>query len=205
MSEELQSLLDRIEKDGVDKANAKAGEIVKNAETKAAELVKQAESDAAALLAKAEEDSKAFEVRSSKALDQAARDVILSVERSVAAIFARIAAEEVAVALDIETIRTCVAALIDSYAKADAQGSRLAITLSAEQRDDVVSYLSQKFQAQLADGLSVEGSDAIGAGFKVAVTDKEVEHDFTGEAVADALGALLRTDLATILKGAAAQ
>jgi V/A-type H+-transporting ATPase subunit E len=204
MSEELQSLLDRIEKDGVDKANAKADEIVKNAEAKAAELIKDAEAKAAAHMTKAEEDSKAFEVRSSKALDQAARDVILSVERSVAAIFARIAAEEVAKALDTDTIRGCVASLIESYTKADAEGSRLAITLSEEQRADVVSYLSQKFQTQLADGVSIEGSDTIGAGFKVAVTDKEVEHDFTGKAVAEALGALLRTDLATIVKGAAA-
>ncbi len=203
MSEELQSLLDRIEKDGVDKANAKADEIVKNAEAKAAELVKTAESDAAALLAKAEEDSKAFEARSSKALDQAARDVVLSVERSVAAIFARIAAEEVAKSLDTATIQSCVATLIDTYTKANAEGSRLAITLSEEQKADVVAYLSQKFQDQLANGVTIEGSSVIDAGFKVAVTDKEVEHDFTGEAVAEALGALLRTDLAAIVKGAA--
>ncbi|MBL7076986.1 MAG: hypothetical protein ISS31_05915 [Kiritimatiellae bacterium] len=204
MSEELQSLLDRIEKDGVDKANAKSDEIVKNAEAKADELVKKAEADAAALLAKAEEDSKAFEVRSSKALDQAARDVILSVERNVAAIFARIASEEVSQALDVETLRGCVASLIESYVKADAEGSRIAITLNDKQKADVVAYLSQKFQAQLTDGVTIEGSEVIGAGFKVAVTDKEVEHDFTGEAVADALGALLRTDLASIVKGAVA-
>jgi V/A-type H+-transporting ATPase subunit E len=204
MSEELQSLLDRIEKDGVDKANAKADEIVRNAETRASELVKQAETDAAALLARAEEDSKAFEARSSKALDQAARDVILSVERSVAAIFARIAAEEVAASLDTATVQGCVATLIESYTRADAEGTRLAITLDEKQKADVVAYLSRKFQAQLSDGVTIAGSDVIGSGFKVAVTDKEVEHDFTGEAVADALGALLRTDLANIVKGAAA-
>jgi V/A-type H+-transporting ATPase subunit E len=204
MSEELQSLLDRIEKDGVDKANARADEIVAAAEAKAAELVKNAEAQAAAYMVKAEEDSKAFETRSAKALDQSARDVILSVERSVAAIFARIAGEEIAQALDIETVRSCVASLIESYTKADAEGTRLAITLSDKQSADVVAYLSQKFQTQLTNGVTIEGSDVIGSGFKVAVTDKEVEHDFTGQAVAEALGNLLRTDLATIVKGAAA-
>ncbi len=204
MSEELQSLLDRIEKDGVDKANARAREILAAAEAKAAELIKNGETRAAAFLAGAEEDSKAFETRSARALEQAARDVILSVERSVAAIFARIAAEEVARSLDTATIQGCVATLIDSYTRADAEGIRLAITLTEEQKADVVAYLSQKFQAQLADGVTIAGSDVIGSGFKVAVTDKEVEHDFTGEAVADALGALLRADLAAIVKGVAA-
>ncbi len=202
MSEELQSLLDRIEKDGVDKANARADEIVAAAEAKAADLVTNAEAQAAALMAKAEEDSKAFEARSIKALDQAARDVILAVERDVAAIYARIAEQEVAQALDIDTIRTSVATLIEGYAKADAEGTRLAITLSDAQSADVVSYLSGKFQAQLDAGLTIEGSAAIASGFKVAVTDKEVEHDFTGDAVADALGTLLRPDLTRIVKGA---
>lgn len=204
MSEELQSLLDRIEKDGVAKANAQAAEIVSQAEARAADLVAKAETDAANLMTKAEEDSKAFEVRSAKALEQAARDVILSVERRVAAIFARIAKEEVNQALDTDTVRQCVSTLIESYIKADAEGARLAVTLSDSQKADVLAHLSQKFQEQLAEGVTIEGSDAIGAGFKVALTDKEVEHDFTGDAVAEALGALLRADLASILKGAAA-
>ncbi len=204
MSEELQSLLDRIEKDGVDKANAKADEIVKAGEAKAAELVKQAEADAEALLAKAEADSKAFEERAAKALDQAARDVILSVERSVAAIFARIAGEEVTEALDTVTVRNCITTLVESYAKANAEGTRLAIVLSDKQKADVAAYLTQKFQLRLSGGLTIEGSQVIESGFKVAVTDKDVEHDFTGEAVAEALGTLLRNDLAAIVKGVAA-
>jgi len=204
MSEELQSLLERIEKDGVAKADAQAEAIVTAAQTKAAQLVKDAEAKAAELLATAEIESQAFEVRSSKALDQAARDVILSVEREVAAIFARIAGTEVAQALDNETVRTSVATLIESYTKADASGSRLAITLSDAQRADVTAYLSGKFQSELANGLTIESSSAIASGFKVAVTDKEVEHDFTGEAVAEDLGTLLRADLAAIVKGAAA-
>jgi V/A-type H+-transporting ATPase subunit E len=203
MSEELQSLLERIEKDGVAKADAQAGDIITKAEAKAATLVKEAEAKADALIKQAEVDSQAFEVRSSKALDQAARDVILAVERDVAAIFARIAAQEVNAALDADTVRGCVTTLIEAYARADAEGTRLAITLSDAQRAAVLEVLTSRFQAELSAGLTIGGSDAITAGFKVAVTDKEVEHDFTGDAVAEALGDLLRTDLAKLVKGAA--
>jgi V/A-type H+-transporting ATPase subunit E len=203
MSEELQSLLDRIEKDGVDKAKAKADEIIKEAEARAAKTVDGAKADAEALLKKAEEDSKVFEVRSRKALDQAARDVILSVERSVAAIFARIAEQQVAEALDVDTIRSAITSLIDRYIKAEAEGVRLDITLNEEQREAVTNRLAQKFQERLADGITIKGSNAIASGFKVAVTDKDVEHDFTGAAVAEALMVLLRKDLAAIVKEAA--
>ena len=202
MSEELQSLLERIEKDGVAKADAQASDIITKAKAKAAALVKEAEAKADALIKQAEEDSKAFEVRSAKALDQAARDVILAVERDVAAIFARIAAQEVNAALDADTVRSCVTTLIETYARSDAEGARLAITLSEAQRAAVLDVLTSRFQSELAAGLTIAGSDAITAGFKVAVTDKEVEHDFTGDAVAEALGDLLRADLAKLVKGA---
>lgn len=204
MSEELQSLLERIEKDGVAKADAQAADIIQKAETKAATLIKEAEAKADALIKQAGVDSQAFEARSAKALDQAARDVILAVERDVAAVFARIAAQEVNTALDADTVRNCVTSLIETYTRADAEGARLAITLSDAQRAAVVDVLTSRFQAELAAGLTITGSDAIPAGFKVAVTDKDVEHDFTGDAVAEALGELLRADLAKIVKGAAA-
>jgi len=203
MSEELQSLLERIEKDGVEKANAQSDAILKTAETKAAALIKSAETRSAELIAKAEQDSTAFEARSAKALNQAARDVVLSVERDVGAIFARIAAQEVSQALDVETVRSIIGTLIETYTRADATGTRMEITLGEAQRAEVTAYLSGRFQAQLAAGLTIEGSDAITSGFKVGVTDKEVEHDFTGEAIAEAMGTLLRPDLARIVKGAA--
>ena len=47
MSEDLQSLLEKINRDGVEKANAAAESIVAAAKAKAAEIVKNANAEAA--------------------------------------------------------------------------------------------------------------------------------------------------------------
>lgn len=198
MSEELQSLLERIEKDGVAKANAQADDILNNAKTKAAKLIEDAEAKAAQILEKAESDSKVFEARSAKALEQAARDTVLSVESAVTAIFDRIAGKAVAESLDLTTVQNAVAALIDGYIKADAAAT---VTLSEAQRAGVTDYLAGKFQALLNEGLTIEGSSSIASGFKVTLTKDHVEHDFTGKAVADALATMIRPELAKIVKG----
>ena len=49
MAEELQSLIDRIQKDGVERAEAEAGVILAKAKAHAAELVKAAEAKGLAI------------------------------------------------------------------------------------------------------------------------------------------------------------
>ena len=68
MSEELQSLLDRIQRDGVAKAEARAAEIVSAAEQKASGIVAEAEKKAAEIRAAAEADAETSARRSAESL-----------------------------------------------------------------------------------------------------------------------------------------
>ena len=56
MAEDLQYLMERIQKDAVDKAEAEAAAIIARAKDKAAEIVKAAEAEASAKLEKADKD-----------------------------------------------------------------------------------------------------------------------------------------------------
>ena len=83
MSSELQSLLEKIQRDGVEKANAEAAEITARAKEEAALIVKKAKEDAAAEKARSEAEQKAYAERASETIRQAARDTILEVENAV--------------------------------------------------------------------------------------------------------------------------
>ena len=74
MAEELQSLIEKINRDGVEKANAEAARIVAAAKEQAAAIVKEAkeEADKAAKTAKEEADHSAE--RAKETLRQVARD-----------------------------------------------------------------------------------------------------------------------------------
>ena len=83
MAEELQQLLEKIQRDGVDKANAEAKAILDKANAEAKAIVEKAKEDAAATTAKAEADAQAFAGRAKETIGQAARDTVMEVKNGV--------------------------------------------------------------------------------------------------------------------------
>ena len=88
--EDLQSLLEKINRDGVEKAEAKAKEILAEAKAKADALVKDAREEAAKVKASAEAEAAGYVRRAEETIAQAARDTVLGVEGAVTALLVKI-------------------------------------------------------------------------------------------------------------------
>ncbi len=95
MSEELQSLLTRIQEDAVAKSETEAEAIISKANETAKATVAAAEESAKKLIAHAEKDAEAFKIRAEKSLTQAARDVILSIGETLNSTLAAIVKKDV--------------------------------------------------------------------------------------------------------------
>lgn len=191
MAEELQHLLEKIQHDGVEKANAASTAIVAEAKSRAEAVVREAEARAEALRAKAESDAAAFEERSRKTVAQAARDAVLDVKASIAKLLEDLLAKDVHAALsDCANSAPLVMDAIRA-AGTDAEvaaGARLAEALRAQ------------LAAKAADGLKVVLDESTGAGFSVRLDGGRVEHDFSEAAIAKSLSRRLRPDLAALVK-----
>ena len=188
--EDLQSILEKINREGVEKADAEAARIVAAAKEKAAAIVREAEEAAAKAKADAERESKSFAERGEAALRQAARDMLISVEGSVTALLTNILARNVDAALsDGATAASVAAAAIKDLSGPGeiAAGPKLASAL----------------QAQLAasGGFTVVTDEDAGTGFSVRLDGGRVEHSFKGDVVAAELAKRLRPELAKLLKG----
>lgn len=193
MAEELQQLLEKIQHDGVEKANAEAAAILAKAKADAAAVLKDAETKAAALRAQAETDARAFEERARKTISQAARDTVLDVKASLGKLFDKLLAQDVSAALadPTEAARLALAAVKDLGAvQADvAVGAKLAAALKAQ------------LAADAAKGVQVVLDETTGAGFALRLDGGRVEYDFSEAAIAAALAKRLRPDLARLVCG----
>ena len=189
MSEDLQSLLEKINRDGVEKANAAADKIIADAKAKAAEIVKAATADAAKAKADAEKAAADYTARASETVAQAARDTILKIEASVTAMLTALLAKDVDAALADEKN---VAALALEAVKGLTSAAEVAVP----------AKLAPALKAQLAaqKNLTVVTDDTLGTGFSVRLDGGRVEHAFTGAAIADELAKRLRPDLARLVK-----
>ena len=198
--EDLQNLLDRIQKDGVDQAEAQAEEILAQAREKAAAILREAEKQAAETRVGAEKNAEVFVVRGTKTLEQAARDFLISVGRSLEKIFEDVARETVGAALTPETMEQMLICMAQMYVEHGAGESRIDILMNAQDRKALVSILLQRDRELLERGLELHTDDGISRGFKVSFRDNHLYHDFTVEAIADSISQLLKPPLREIVQ-----
>ena len=191
MAEELQQLLEKIQRDGVDKANAEAAAIVAKAKEEANALVKKAQEDAAAAEAKGKADAEAYAARARETINQAARDTVLKVKDDVTKLLTQLLAQNVSAALATEAVPLAAAAV-----KELVTGSGAEVATSAK----LVDALRAQLAAQAQNGVKVVADEMTGTGFTVKLDNGRVEHDFTDAAISEALAQRLRPDLAALLK-----
>jgi len=189
MSEDIQGLLDKINREGVEKARAEADRIVAEARAQAEKIVGDANNEAARAIAEAERSAKTYMEGANATVQQAMRDILAGAERSIQDKLQKLLAKDVDHALaDEKTVLEIVSAAVKEIA---SKGE-----ISAPSR--VVDML----KAQLASlgSFTLVTDESVGSGFSVKVEDGRVEHDFTGKAISEELSRHLRPDLAALLK-----
>ena len=205
MDEQLQSLLDRIRREGVERAEVEAARIVAEAQERAAGIVHEAEAQAEALRCDADADAVASGERGQIALEQAGRDFLLSLQTSIEAVLRGTLCETVAVALTPDVMAQILARLADAYAAHDMNESRVDVLLSPEDRDAVGAIVMERYRLLVSQGLTLRPDERVDKGFKVSFGDSNLYHDFSAEALAEALAPVLKAPLCDILRRAATE
>lgn len=202
MAEELQHLIERIRKEGVESGEKAAESLVAEAKQKAAKIVADAQKQAKDLVAKAEADSTAFADRGRATLQQAARDLLISIGGAVGKVVGGIVEDKVGAALTPDLMAQMLLKLAEAYAKDGGAGGIVAMLGEADAAA-VQAAFAKEYQNKLAAGIQIESDREIFQGFRAGAKDGQVFHDFTKEAIAESLANFLRPELAQIVKKAA--
>ena len=197
MAEDLQALMERIQKDAVEKAELEANAIISKAKDKAAAIVKAAEDEAKAKLEQADKDAEAFTERSGRTLEQAARDLLLSVGKNLEKMILDLLSLQIEKSLDESTVKNMLLTIAKSYS------SDIEIDFSEADAKILSSFVMGEFAKQLKAGVKVESDKGVKFGFRVKLDGGKVSHEFTEQAMAESLSALLRPQLAKIVNKAA--
>jgi V/A-type H+-transporting ATPase subunit E len=202
MADDLQSLLDRIQKDGVDRAEVEARKMLAEAKAHADRIVAEAGERARRMIAEAGESTAAAEARGRQTLQQAARDTILTVEDGVQRAFRAIAGRAVDRALTVEVLQQMLVGIVESYISREGDCSGIAILVPKDRQSAVADFFMKEFQDAIHKGLTIQGDPQVLSGFRVSMADDRLYHDFSREAIVDALCQFLRPQLAELMRGA---
>jgi len=190
MAEELKHLIEQIQKEGVEKANEQADTIISQAKEKAAKIVTEAETKAHDILKKAKNEAEAFAERSVKTLEQAARDLLITVGQGCEKVATGTLGKEVNAALSGDFLQKMILGVIEQ-----SKGSSVSLSVSDSDKAALASFCAEQSKKS-GQEIDLVSDAEILSGFKVGFKDKNVYLDYTGEAVAEALSAFLRPELA---------
>ena len=141
MAEDLQSLLAKIQEQGLDKANAERAAIIKKAEQEAAEITAKAKAAADAMRRAAEEECASLTKRAESAVKQAARDIVLKLNVELKERLNAILQENTANAMTPELMGRIINEMAAAYIKDGKQEAKLEVLVSPKSLEEMNAAL----------------------------------------------------------------
>ena len=202
MDVQLQELIDKIKKAGVDSADKKAAQIEAEAEKKAEEIIADAEKRAEDILKKAKAESQKFEMVSEEAIVQAGRNMLLSFRESLLAELNVIVQEKTEKSLSKDVLSKLIPDVVKAWCK-NTDASELSVLLSEKDLKALTSNFKTQLKAQISKGLEIKADKTLSAGFRIGVKNGAAFYDYSAESLAEMFAAYLNPKVAGLMKIAA--
>ncbi len=203
MPEDLQALIDHLQHDAVEEGQRRARELIEGAEAKATARLRAAEAEAARLVAQAERDAAVYTERSTVALEQAGRDLLITLRHAIDDLLAGLLREELERASSPELIADMLVRMADAYTAHGGRERRMAVLLNEDDLDALVGFTAQRYRERLGQGIELRLDPDGTRGFRIEIVDEHVTHDLTIDAIVEELRGYLQPRLAELLPRAA--
>ena len=201
MAEELQSLLEKIQREGIEKAAAERDEIVNKANAEAAAILAAARAEAEKMRADAANDAEALKKRAESAIRQAARDILLELkselQRRVAAVTRNRMDEALSSEFIAGLVREIATAALSSADK--AASGKLEVMVGPAKCEEVAKLITASVGADLVEKMTIFPNAAAGRGLKVSVEGNEVFFDFSDAALTEMVCAYAGSKVSAVI------
>lgn len=200
--EQLQDLIGKIKKEGVEAANAEAAKIIAEAEKTAKAKIADAEAKAADITKQAKIETEKMEKASEEAIVQAGRNMLHSFRDSLVAELDSLIQAETEKALSKDALAKLVPETVKAWAK-NTDASQLSVLLSEKDLKDLESSFTSELKAEIAKGLEIKPDKTLSAGFRIGVNNGAAFYDYSADSLAEMFAAYLNPKVAALLKTAA--
>lgn len=200
MAEELQGLLERLHNETVKKADEESNKIISFAKAEAEKIIAQAKADAELQKKKANEDAVSSEARAKSAIQQAARDIILSLKSSLNQRLEGLVKSSVAQAMTPEFMGKIILEMSNSYAKNQSQTEpTLDVLLAQKDLEDMGKLLTGALVNSFKSKPEVSLGHDFASGLKIGFKGSDVFFDFTDEAISEIICQYIGPKLSELL------
>lgn len=195
MAQQIQDLVASIRKDGIEVAQKEAAQIIADAKARAEDLIREAKKEAASLLDNAQREMDTRDQSARFSLQQASRDVQLSLKKSISEQLDRLLVEQVEKAYSSTELAALIAKVVASLGDADKH----VVQLSQKDFEKLAKTLAAELSSEIKSGLEIQAVSSVSSGFRIAEKNGASFYDFSAEETAALLKPFLSSAIEKIL------
>lgn len=199
MEVNLESLIAKIKKDGIEEAKAQAQEILDKAHSQAKALLDAARKEAEAVVAQAEKKAQQLTDNAEAALRQASRDLLLTLRQEITKMFEALIKEKIDGQLEAGFIKELILKFVAVWPKKDDVSFE--VLLSQEDAKNLQNSLAASLKEAAEKTIEIKVSKNISKGFRIGVKGQNIYYDFSDEAILEALKVFLNPATKKLLEG----
>lgn len=197
MESELNQLIEKLKREGVERADKDAEEIIARAEKKAGEIINDAEKAKIEIIANGEKEAKDFRTASENSIKQAARDVLLSLRERVTDFFDRIVEKNVSEKLTPDVLKDIITSAVKNFRK-DSE-LNIEVLVKEDDREKLEKAMFGALGKEAEKYLNIKGAKGAKKGFRIGEEGKDSYIDFTDAAISEAFKRYLNPRLIEVL------
>ncbi len=201
MEIQLQELIDRIKKEGVEAAEVQADEILESAKVEAEKIISDAKAKAEKIMSDAKTENERIVKSGEDAIRQACRNLLISFRESVSKEVRAIVGESVTSVYSSDALSQIIIKAVECWTeKPDTE--EIAVILSSEDLEKLEDTVRDALRAKMLTGVTLKANDYLDGGFRIAVNGDGAYYDYSAEAVTDMLSDYLSPGITALLKEA---
>jgi len=201
MEIQLQELIDKIKKEGIQSATEDSQRIKDEASEEASRIIAAAQKEAADIVERGVSEAERSVKAGRAALEQASRNLLLAFKIEVQSLLDKISAQAAASAYSEGTLKAVLPELLKAWA-GKSGASSIDLLLSESDLGKLKSWAQGALAEELKKGMELKADRNLAAGFKIANKDGSAYYDFSSDSVAELLSSYLNPQLAELLKAA---
>jgi V/A-type H+-transporting ATPase subunit E len=178
MEQKLQSLLEKIQQEGVDKGQQVANSLINEAEQKAEDIVSAAERRAEEIRKQAQQEAEELKRNVNSELKLSAQQMVEALQQRITQLVTVEATDGPTKEAfqDKDFLKGIIQSLVEQWQQ-DGKGANL--HLSPEQEKELYDYFSARAQEKLKEGLTVKPDPKLSEGFRIGPADGSYVVSFT--------------------------
>ncbi|UDQ98651.1 hypothetical protein AAEX28_00855 [Lentisphaerota bacterium WC36G] len=198
MAVELQGLLNKLQEEGVKKADQEKQTIIDQAKQEAAKIVADAKKEAEAIVKNAQQEEADIQVKAKAAVNQASRDIIIGLQTSLQERLNKLAKQSSQEAMTPEFMQKVIAQMVEKYADQDAPS--IEVMVAPSELETMTKLLTQSLIDDMKINCEVVKGNDIAGGLKVSFDGADLFLDCTEDAITQLVASYVGPRLADMIK-----